>query len=577
MKTQRFSTCEVCDEMGSGLSEEIVKGQSTEQLKCQRKRHLYFIFRELLEYQTKKDRAKLHSRDYCSIIVDGADQSAFGLPHFTTTPKSQRGHAMKVKLIGLLEHRIENRLTLLTMTEEHATGANHVIEVVHRFLNTKRDEGPLPTKFHVQLDNCSRENKNKYALSYFEMLVMLGVFESVEVSFLPVGHTHEDVDQCFSQTSTHLRVHNAVTLNELHRELRKTNKGSVVQVNHMQRIANWSGLCDQENCLRRIDRVTQWRYFLFCRDSSCKHDVKNDPLLTKCFVKSNCVDPWQPLFKTDMGANPRGILRHCPNLALTPILSIECPDGLDNINKRLVSEEGRINSTEKMIQLHKLRDFVFAARNDEFHWDLSRTVETEFCGLYKIVRTQGHTEAAEGDVGITNDDILPQSTPVNDDFQPSGTTAHVEEVQSVASSRNSTVHTELDEPISKVSYSIGSFVIVQHDGASNSTGRKIWVAKVVEVIQNDRYSYAKRLRVHWFDRTKKTNDGRDILQATFQPCYQESNKKIRKLNKVSDISRQRVEQSWCDVIDTDTVLVSFPKLTARNSLPLSVQSQLSKQ
>ena len=68
---------------------------------------------------------------------------------------------MKVKLVGLLEHRIQNRLNLLTMTEEHSTGANHVVEAIHRFLNKKRLEGPLPKKFFIQLDNCSRENKNK--------------------------------------------------------------------------------------------------------------------------------------------------------------------------------------------------------------------------------------------------------------------------------------------------------------------------------------------------------------------------------------------------------------------------------
>ena len=127
-----------------------------------------------MEYQKKKDRARLNQAEFCSLIVDGADQSAFGLPHFTTKPKSQRGHALKVKLIGLFEHLIENRLTLFTMTEEIETGANHVIEVIHRFLNAKRSEGALPPTLFVQLDNCSGENKNKYVLAYFEMLVSLG-------------------------------------------------------------------------------------------------------------------------------------------------------------------------------------------------------------------------------------------------------------------------------------------------------------------------------------------------------------------------------------------------------------------
>ena len=176
MRSQRFSICDEGHRIKVNLNGAILKGLSTKDIKTQRKNHLEFIFRQRLEYQMKKDRARLHSSNSCSIIIDGADESAFGLPHFTTKTKSQCGHMMKFKVVGLLEHRIVNKLTLLTMTEEHATGANHVVEVVHRYINAKSKEGPLPCRFYVQLDNCSRENKNRYLLSYLEMLVALGTF-----------------------------------------------------------------------------------------------------------------------------------------------------------------------------------------------------------------------------------------------------------------------------------------------------------------------------------------------------------------------------------------------------------------
>ena len=194
MKASRFTSCDTCDQLRTALREHIISGANTSSVKDRRKKHIQFVARERMEYQKKKDRARTHSNDYLSIIIDGADQSAFGLPHFTTSTKSQRGHAMKVKLVGLLEHQVENKLSLLTMTQEHATGSNHVIEVIHRFLSRKRADGPLPPKFFVQLDNCSRENKNRYVMGYFEMLVANSVFQSVEIGFLPVGHTHEDVD-----------------------------------------------------------------------------------------------------------------------------------------------------------------------------------------------------------------------------------------------------------------------------------------------------------------------------------------------------------------------------------------------
>lgn len=560
MRSQRFSICEECDRIRIALRETIVRGGCTDAVKSQREKHLKFIFRERLEYQMKKDQARLNSSKVCSIIIDGADESAFGLPHMTTKTKSQRGYTMKVKVVGLLEHRIENKITLFTMTEEHATGANHIVEVIHRMINSKRREGPLPRKFYVQLDNCCRENKNRYLLSFLEMMVSLGVFDSVEVGFLPVGHTHEDVDQVFSQTSARLRVHDAITLQDLQYELRQTNKGNV-EIQHLKRLVNWSKLCDTENCLRKIDRVTQWRYFLFTKDPACTHTVDVKPLLTKCFVKKQAVDQWQDMFKSDIGTNPRGILRYCPDLRKTPPLQIDCPDGKEQVTKRLISEEGRINNTEKMIELYELRDHIFSARTDAFHWNLDQSVETEACGMYLN--------------GRVNSQILTSNFTVDEIDEDMHQTASS---QVTAAPRTQSACREnliIAEPVSRQSYELGSFVIVHHNAPSNSNDRNIWVAQVVQVEHMENSEYAKKLKVHWFDRTAASEDGRDILQASFHPCYTPS-PKSRKISKDSLTTRQYFNEPWCDVIDTDTVLVSFPSLTKRRCLPIAVQNKIAR-
>ena len=49
------------------------------------------------------------------------------------------------------------------------------------------------------MDNCPRDNKNNIMFGFLAVLVFFGTFQSVEVSFLPVGHTHEDVDAMFSR------------------------------------------------------------------------------------------------------------------------------------------------------------------------------------------------------------------------------------------------------------------------------------------------------------------------------------------------------------------------------------------
>ncbi len=42
-----------------------------------------------------------------------------------------------------------------------------------------------------------KDNKNKYMLVFFSLLTTREVFEEVELGFLMVVHTHEDIDGCF--------------------------------------------------------------------------------------------------------------------------------------------------------------------------------------------------------------------------------------------------------------------------------------------------------------------------------------------------------------------------------------------
>ena len=103
--------------------------------------------------------AKLSPSDVMSLVIDGADQSAFGLPYFVTVTKDTKGHALKVKLVGVLEHGPDNRAALYTMTEYFETGANHVIEGIHRYLNRINARNGLPKTLFIQMDNCTREKR----------------------------------------------------------------------------------------------------------------------------------------------------------------------------------------------------------------------------------------------------------------------------------------------------------------------------------------------------------------------------------------------------------------------------------
>ncbi|KAL3694860.1 hypothetical protein R1sor_008511 [Riccia sorocarpa] len=78
---------------------------------------------------------------------------------------------------------------------------------------------PLPPVFMLQMDNSAKDNKNIHVLAFCSELVIRGVFETVEVNFLMVGHTHEDVDALFSKVSAQTINKDVLTLPALMAEI----------------------------------------------------------------------------------------------------------------------------------------------------------------------------------------------------------------------------------------------------------------------------------------------------------------------------------------------------------------------
>ena len=56
-------------------------------------------------------------------------------------------------------------------------------------LEVEQDFGKLPAVLHLSMDNCWRENKNRYVLSFLAALVQQNILAEVNVTFLLLGHT----------------------------------------------------------------------------------------------------------------------------------------------------------------------------------------------------------------------------------------------------------------------------------------------------------------------------------------------------------------------------------------------------
>lgn len=185
----------------------------------QRKLLQDLIARERREYSVQTELAKDKTSKHLSISVDGAHQSKLALPRFVSPTKEELVPVLHKHLICVIEHTPIHHLRLYTMTHNHYTGADHIVEAVHKIINDKVSLQKLRRKLFVQMVNYSREKKNNYLMGCIEYPVQWKVFEEIEAYPLPVGHSPSDIDQGFSSTARLLRAHDAVKLRYLHQNL----------------------------------------------------------------------------------------------------------------------------------------------------------------------------------------------------------------------------------------------------------------------------------------------------------------------------------------------------------------------
>ena len=106
-------------------------------------------------------------------------------------------------------------------------------------------------------------------MAFLSLLVEAGTFRKIIVSFLPVGHTHEDIDQFFSRIAMALRRNDAHSRLELERIIRETRCsssewGSVNLVRHWENVANIKGWLEQHGVVK-MKAITGFQQFRFMK------------------------------------------------------------------------------------------------------------------------------------------------------------------------------------------------------------------------------------------------------------------------------------------------------------------------
>lgn len=91
--TKRVVRFAVCNELDRSLRDAVDTHKDAKGLKISNMKHWEWICFSELIIEKKRGKAMLFPTKYCSIIVDEADQSIFGLPHFMTKSKGEHKHA----------------------------------------------------------------------------------------------------------------------------------------------------------------------------------------------------------------------------------------------------------------------------------------------------------------------------------------------------------------------------------------------------------------------------------------------------------------------------------------------------
>ena len=121
-------------------------------------------------------------------------------------------------------------------------------------------------------------------MAFCSELVMRGVFETVQMSFLEVGHTHEDVDALFSKVNMGVRHKEVATLLTLMAEVWECQKGQHPVPRLIQEVAAYKDYL-KKFCVKEVEGQSKPCAFLF----SMKDNV---PVYQ---YKYHVKDAWMPI------------------------------------------------------------------------------------------------------------------------------------------------------------------------------------------------------------------------------------------------------------------------------------------
>jgi hypothetical protein len=178
-RNKAFTKCGKCTDWDIKIS----KGRTARRAYYKRKKACHMVRQENERRKYYKHRWKSRSRShrYFSVIVDGMDQNKTDILRLKReTAASSNLPKLNVSVIGVISHGHEPHATAYLVPSEYPKDSSFTMQVVLlTIIRALERNGFLPPVFYLQLDNTSRENKNKTMMAFMSLLVEEGFFEKV--------------------------------------------------------------------------------------------------------------------------------------------------------------------------------------------------------------------------------------------------------------------------------------------------------------------------------------------------------------------------------------------------------------
>ena len=268
-KVLRFTKCEMCERLRQVCWSKGTSSAERADARAQLEDHYKYVKVERAGAIARANDAVLRPAHALSIALDGTSQLPRGIPQFAHTV-----HGDESSLNRLHHHFtlavVHGMGTKCFITRDNiASDPNLTVECLQRTLAWAEDQrgGRLPPKLYLQVDNCWRENKNSLVVNWLSSLVERGMFpDGIYLSFLPVGHTHNEVDQVASRISVAVRGRDVTTPEQLFECLDEAIDDLHVTV--MQHVADTKEFLNPgkndswtHSRFKRIQNVSEYRFF----------------------------------------------------------------------------------------------------------------------------------------------------------------------------------------------------------------------------------------------------------------------------------------------------------------------------